>query len=209
MSDMKNREVSASKRRARQRKQRNRRIAMTLCLLALVMVVSVGGTIAWLTAQTDPVVNTFTVGDINITLGESANLDLKMVPGKTITKDPKVTVKAGSEDCWLFVKVDEASWPAFAETDGTRKVNYSIANGWSALGDNTGVYYRSVTADATNDQVFQVLTNNQVTVSENLTKGEIKLITTNPTLTFTAYACQKDNVDTAAEAWAKLNPSTT
>ena len=31
---------------------------------------------------------------------------------------------------------------------------------------------------------------------------------TQPTLTFTAYAVQKDNVATAADAWAKANPST-
>ena len=60
---------------------------------ALIVCATVAGTLAWLTDTTDPVVNTFTVGDINITLTESKNLDLKMVPGRTITKDPKVTVK--------------------------------------------------------------------------------------------------------------------
>ena len=92
-------------RRARQR--RNRRILMTVCLLALVMVVSVGATIAWLTDTTDPVTNTFTVGNIDITLAETKT-DFKMVPGNTIDKDPKVTVVGGSEDCWLFVKVEES-----------------------------------------------------------------------------------------------------
>ena len=74
---------------------------------ALIVCATVAGTLAWLTDKTEPVVNTFTVGDINITLTESENLDLKMVPGQTITKDPKVTVKDGSEACWLFVKVEE------------------------------------------------------------------------------------------------------
>lgn len=84
--------------------------------LALTLLVgcAVGGTIAWLTGQTDAVTNTFTVGDINIELDESstttsASGEIKknylFVPGDTLEKDPKVTVKANSEDCYLFVKV--------------------------------------------------------------------------------------------------------
>lgn len=193
-------------RRARQR--RNRRILMTVCLLALVMVVSVGGTIAWLTDTTDPVTNTFTVGNIDIDLTESDNLDLKMVPGKTITKDPKVTVKAGSEACWLFVKVEKSST---LDTYISYTVDTS-ATGWTALDGVTGVYYREVPA-TTSDTDFAVLANNQVTVKDTVTKtmmdGLKATNATQPTLTFTAYACQKENVDTAADAWAKINSSAT
>ena len=46
-----------------------------------------------------------------------------------------------------------------------------------------------------------------VTVSENLTKDEIKNITSKPTLTFTAYAVQKDGIADAETAWAKANPT--
>ena len=130
-----------------------------------------------------------------------------ITPGKVITKDPKVTVTAGSEACWLFVKVKEENWPTLADANGTKKVSYRIADGWTALQGQTGVYYREVVA---NDkaQEFPVLKDNTVTVSDTLTKGDIKEITTNPTLTFTAYAVQKDGIDTAAAAWAKI-PTTT
>ena len=48
----------------------------------------------------------------------------------------------------------------------------------------------------------------QLTVSEELTKAEVNGITTQPTLTFTAYAVQKDGIDTAADAWTKVaNPT--
>ena len=108
-----------------------------IAMLALVLVIgcAVGGTIAWLTAQTDPVVNTFTYGDINIELTETKpkNQQAKIIPGVDIEKDPKVTVKANSEACWLFVKVEEENWPTFTESDGTRKVKYGIADGWTAL----------------------------------------------------------------------------
>ena len=73
----------------------------------------------------------------------------------------------------------------------------------------TGVYYREVAATTT-DTAFSVLTSDQVTVKNTVTKADMDAIANNtaskPTLTFTAYACQKDNVADAATAWAKLNP---
>lgn len=171
-------------------------------MLALVLALgcAVGGTIAWLTKTTDPVVNTFTYGNIDITLTETVpeNRQAKIIPGQDIPKDPKVTVKANSEDCYLFVKVVEKNWPVF---DDVRKANYTIAAGWTEL--EPGVYYREVTNSAT-DQDFYVLKDNKVYVKDTLTKDDIKDITTNPTLTFTAYAVQRDGVDTAAAAWAKI-----
>ena len=178
---------------------------LVVAMLAVTLLIgcAIGGTVAWLTAKTDPVVNTFTYGDINIELTETkpANQQAKIIPGVDITKDPKVTVEANSEACWLFVKVQEAG----TFVDG--KVTYSIADGWTALTGQTGVYYREVDA-TTADTDFAVLKDNKVTVSDTLTKEDIKNITTNPTLTFTAYAVQKDGIADAATAWAKV-PTTT
>lgn len=189
------------------RKKKGVSTKVFLSLLALVLVVgcAVGGTIAWLTATTDPVVNTFTYGKINIELTETKpeNKQATIIPGVNISKDPKVTVKAGSEACWLFVKVGEANWPTFTDKDG-RKVSYTIATGWAELPGVAGVYYREVNA-VTADTDFYVLKDNMVTVSEELTKAEVNGITTQPTLTFTAYAVQKDGISTAAEAWAKVS----
>lgn len=166
---------------------------------ALIVCATVAGTLAWLTDTTDPVVNTFTVGDINITLTESENLDLKMVPGQTITKDPKVTVKAGSEACWLFVKVDKS-----VNFDGF--MTFEMADGWIALSGHAGVYYRNV--DATNaDTGFDVLKDKKVTVRDTVTKTMLEGAKTNaPTLTFTAYAVQKDGINDATTAWGKVTP---
>lgn len=180
-------------------------LALVLAL-AMIVVCVVGGTLAWLTATTGSVKNTFTYGDINITLAESDDLDLKMVPGYTIAKDPKVTVKAGSEKCYLFVKVEKSSnFDSF--------MTYTMATGWTALTGVDGVYYRIVDASATN-QEFGVLKDNQVTVRGDVTKTMLNDLTeaTQPTLTFTAYACQymKNGTEnfTAAEAWAEVNPTT-
>ena len=174
--------------------------------LALIVGVAGGATFAWLTAKSDTVVNTFTYGDINITLEEKTGSDYKIIPGVDIAKNPKVTVKAGSEACWLFVKVEEEG------TFVANKVTYSIADGWTK-GDGTkipaNVYYRAVDA-VKNDTDFAVLKDNKIYVSDTLTKKDIKDIptTTTPKLSITAYAIQKDGMDTAAKAWAAI-PGTT
>ena len=189
-------------------------------LLALVLAIgcAVGGTLAWLISQTDSVVNTFTYGDININLAETTGADYKIIPGVNISKDPKVTVTAGSEACWLFVKVKEENWPTLADANGTKKVSYRIADGWTALTGQIGVYYRKVdAATAKAGESYCILkgdttyANGVVTVSENLTKAEVNSIATatQPKLIFTAYAVQKDGIDTAAAAWEKIPTDTT
>ena len=78
-------------------------------LVAVVLLIGcvVGGTVAWLVAKSDPIENVFTVGDINVSLSETRVTNYHIVPGVNIAKDPKAQVKAGSENCYLFVKVDE------------------------------------------------------------------------------------------------------
>lgn len=174
-------------------------------VLALVLLVgaAIGGTLAWLTATTEEVQNTFSTSDINITLTETTGTSYQMIPGWTITKDPLVTVKAGSEDCYLFVKIEKsANFDSFME--------YTVADGWTALTDVDGVYYRVVGPNAA-DQAFAVLADNTVTVKGIVTKEMMNALTasTYPTLTFTAYASQyyKNNTTafTAAEAWANVS----
>lgn len=188
--------------------------------LALIVGVAGGATFAWLTAKTAPVVNTFTYGDINITLAETTGDSYKIIPGVDIAKNPEVTVKAGSEACWLFVKVEEENWPEFADGDGettVRKVKYDIADGWTALTGVENVYYRTIDDAVTADTEFYVLKGNDtypngvITVSDTLTKIEISGISTKPTpkLSITAYAIQKDGMATAVKAWAAIPGTTT
>ena len=178
--------------------------------LAVLMVVcfAAGATLAYLFVETNQVVNTFAYGDINIDLTETVNgnsqsaatnkvenNNFKMIPGDTLTKDPEVIVKAGSEACWLFVKVEKGNnFDTF--------MTYQMASGWTEMGTGTGIYYREVSAAAA-DQEFAVLLNNQVTVKPEVTKVMLNALTegTMPTLTFTAYAVQKNNVASVTDAW--------
>lgn len=171
-------------------------LALVLALTLLVAGV-VGGTLAWLTDQTAEVKNTFTVGDINIGLTETTT-DYKMVPGNTIAKDPTVTVKANSEACWLFVQVTES-------TDLKDFITYAIAEGWTTLPGVDGVYYREVPASVA-DQTFSVLAGDAVTVKSDVTRTMLETAKTDaPTLTFKAYAIQKDHFATADAAWAEVS----
>ena len=171
-------------------------LALVLALTLLVAGV-VGGTLAWLTDRTAEVKNTFTVGDINIGLTETT-ADYKMVPGNTIAKDPTVTVKANSEACWLFVQVTES-------TNLKDFITYAIAEGWTALPSVDGVYYREVSASDA-DQTFPVLAGNAVTVKSDVTRAMLETAKTDaPTLTFKAYAIQKDHFATADAAWAEVS----
>lgn len=178
-----------------------KKITIAVVCAVLSCVCLIGTTFAWLVDKTDPVKNTFTVGNVDIELTESDDLDLKMVPGNTITKDPKVTVVAGSEACWVFIKIEKsANFDTFME--------YALADGWIQLKDGEtpidGVFYREV-ASSNADQPFVVLADNEVTVKNTVTKAMMDAIVADaslkPTLTFTAYAVQKDNVADAYTAW--------
>ena len=164
---------------------------ISIIAVALVLCVSVGGVLAYLMDKTNSVTNTFTVGDINITLAETTGDDYKMIPGET-------SVKAGSETCWLFVKVDKSE-------NFDTYMTYTMATGWTEL--KSGVFYREVAANAKDDQVFGVLADDRVTVKGTVTKTMMKSLTeaTYPKLTFTAYAIQKAGFNTAAAAWAEAS----
>lgn len=99
-------------------KTKSKALLLTLCAVLLVAA-SVLGTMAYLTS-TAKVENTFTIGKVEIKLDEAkvtadgipvegaarvtAN-SYKLMPGTTYTKDPTVTVKAGSEESYVRMKV--------------------------------------------------------------------------------------------------------
>lgn len=180
-------------------------LALVLAMVLVVVGVA-AGTLAWLTAKSDTVTNTFTTSDIKVKLEETKN-NFKMIPGYDIQKDPKATVLAGSEECFLFVKLEKS-------TNFDEFMTYEMADGWTALADVDGVYYREVrTADI--GTAYSVLKDDKVTVKGTVTKDMMNVIdngtAANPTLTITAYASQlhknAETEFTAAEAWANVNPT--
>ena len=177
----------------------------------------IGTSVAWLSSKTDEVVNTFTYGDINIKIEETDTKDndnneftneYKMLPGNKITKDPKVTVLKDSEDSYLFIEITESE--NFKDF-----MTYELVEGWTLLEGTKNVYVREVTK-SDKDQEFYVLKDNTVIVKESVTKAMLNDLdkdgqTNYPTLSFIAYAVQRDSkieaIDTAKEAWSLAKPS--
>ena len=193
----------------------NKRTLMLILALTVTIATAAGGTLAFLYG-TQNVKNTFTYAggtpDIHIDLDETdTGLDgdlspdtnqYQMLPGQSIHKDPKVTVYAGSMDCWLFVELVE-SWN-FADY-----LSYTVADGWLPLEGVPGVFYREV-GQSTENQIFPVLMDDVVNMKESVTWNQLAGLTDAdyPTLTIKAYAMQRegsiDETATAEAAWALL-----
>ena len=145
-------------------KKRNKILGLTAGAAALVGV-SVMGTMAYLTATTQEVKNTFTVGEVGIELYESKiNNDGEIVtpkekvygnqytllPSKSYDKDPTVEVTTGSEDCYLFVRFEEKDNKIYGTND--KVIEFDMVfddknSDWKVLNNAGGegvVYWRVV-----------------------------------------------------------------
>ena len=192
-------------------------LALALCAVLLV-VTTVFVTMAYLTSE-DSVKNTFTVGKVTITLDEAkvdeygeeeegaSRVDAntyKLIPGHTYTKDPQIHVDTNSEDCYLFVKIENG-----LGTDGT--INGLEENGWEAVAIHPGIYcYYGIDAEgALNGDKKIVKANEDIDVFDTFTFGEkadpsnYDTATKNAMIIVTAYAIQADGLSekTPAEIW--------
>ena len=188
---------------------------VTVFVLVFSLTMSIGCTVAWIFTSTDPVVNTFEYGDVNIELKEDklnddGTLDkdapvyantYKFVPGDTLAKRPYVTVKSNSEACWLFIKIEDENNTFTGLTDDI--IQWAVKSEWQPLTGVPGVWYIEVSAaNAKAGITYEILLDNQVSVNENLTKAMINDANfKKPTFKFTAYAVQKAHIDSVAEAW--------
>lgn len=191
-------------------------LLLMLCTVALSMAAAFG-TLAYLT-DSEAVTNTFTVGQVHITLDEldvdnstpgendrdTANT-YHLLPGQTYVKDPTIHVSADSEDCYLFVKVENGI--ANIET----KTGKTVADQMEALNwvkvedvDNLYVLAKGEGADkyaiskGGNVEVFKTFTIDGDSVDNNLIAQykDAKIIVT-------AYAVQKAGFETSTpkEIW--------
>lgn len=189
-------------------------LAMVICMLAIAVI---GTTYAYFTDQTDTKTNTFTVGKVDIDLTEPefdklTDADKKITPEKTITKDPTITLKSGSEEAYILAKVEfSAGWHDVmdAETDAallTKMTGYD-ASAWTVVEDTDtadGVIVIGLTnsvtaAEADTDTVLFTA----IPVPGTATSTELEALGTNPTIKITAYAVQKtETINSVATAWS-------
>lgn len=185
-------------------------------LLALVLVIamSVAGTMAYLTS-TDTVTNTFTVGNVAITLDEAAvdeygvatdaprtnANEYRLIPGHNYLKDPTIHVAANSEDCYLFVKVVNGI-EDYEATGDTTIAAQMAAKGWKVVDANKGIYVYAKNTDAKT----VVAAESDVPVFANFTIADNAQLPENGTgldVVVTAYAVQADGFAdmAAADIW--------
>ena len=174
--------------------------------LIMLLALAVMGTYAYLTSETTPAHNTFTVGNVEISLTEAAvdeygdedttatervkENTYKLIPGHSYTKDPTIFVTDDSEDCYVFAKVEDG----LAEIEGEDTIAEQLVNsyGWTALPGVDGVYYQ----EATGGDVLTVFS--YFTIKDDADVSGYG----DAAIDITGYAVQKDGFPTAADAWA-------
>lgn len=184
------------------------KVMLVILAVMLVAGISVGSTLAWLSAQSNEVTNVFTPSDVAIKLDEVIVVDgvvdaegdrttsgntYKVIPGVEYTKDPKVTVLTEADvaegqdytdiDVILFVQMTETGSPA------TYYAYEFNATGWTPVHGETNVWYRVVNNADTNKS-FELLTDNKIVVKNTVKKGDMDAAAA-AKLTFKAYAVQK------------------
>ena len=201
-------------------KTKTKALALALCAVLLV-VSTVFVTMAYLTSKTDVVTNTFTVGKVTITLDE-ADVDLmgvkdgdarvkaneyKLIPGHTYIKDPTIHVAGDSENCWLFVKVENGLSAIEANTSEDLSIAAQMAaKGWTPVAEGSNIYAYSTKQTArANVVVFDNFTISGTADVSKYATADGTDAEGNPiggkTIEVTAYAIQADGFATAAEAW--------
>ena len=187
---------------------------MTVLALVLVIAMSVAGTYAYLTHITDPITNTFTVGDIgDLTLTETTGGSYTVVPGVNLAKNPTVAYDSDANNdvaVYVFVKVTAPDWTVAADNKTYTKstvsadpaLSFTIDDSWTYLtkDGNDYIYYAAV--NAATDFSASVISGNSITVSAGIVDGEIESLT--GSLTFAAYAIQQAGF-TVNTAWAEVS----
>lgn len=197
--------------------------SLTLLFAGLLVLGSaVSGTLAWLTDQSTPVSNSFCGGNIQIGLLESTGSSYQMTPGVTVTKDPEVFIRPGSQPCYLFVELQqkngEVTYTNAAGATVTTKwsdfLSYEIDSAvWQNLAGQENVYYRIIddeTARVGNESApYHILKDDAVSVKHTVTKEMMQALQAEPqhcpALNVSAYAVQYYKTNGVpfepAEAW--------
>ena len=209
-----------------------KKIVVMFAAVVLIVAATISGTLAWLTAVTQEVTNTFTVGNVEISLTEhklkedgslsttetTQENKYHFVPGDVLPKDPYVTVGETSENCYVFVVIEEKNNTITVNDSYEKIVKYSNGSNWALVSGTENVYCYvdgdgSPKIATSGDTLDKILKDNQVTISDKVTKNDVTTINTSgsePKLNFKAYAIQSDNlkktdgntVTTAADIWA-------
>ena len=133
---------------------KKRNIIATSLAVVLAVALLAGGTIAYLTDESEAVTNTFTQNNNGVELTETTGGTYDIVPGTSQDKDP-IVIATYTLDSYVFVEVTDST-----VVNGVKLVDYAIESGWTLLsttdnsdGSTTYVYYQLLTADGRSETV--------------------------------------------------------
>ncbi len=167
-------------------------IISLIAAVSLIAVIGVGSTLAYFT-DNDTATNVVTMGHVEIELDEPQfseenenNTIEDVVPNQEITKDPTITVVAGSESCYLRAKI-EISETLNAEQAAELLENINIGEKW-VLSEDGYYYYQNKVEKSDKDQ--KVVLFDKVVIPE-LWGNEVANLTFE--INVSAEAIQADN----------------
>lgn len=153
----------------------NKKVLSTVLAGALAVTAVVGGSLAYFT-DTDEKTNTFTVGNVGITLTEpgweaTGKKDAETVyAGEPLAKDPTVK-NDGANPCFVRIKVDglDSLGDAGMITYRTDYVTDKLGDGWVKGNDGYFYYVAVLEVGATTDALFD-----QIVIPTGLTNEDAK-----------------------------------
>ena len=195
-----------------------------IAAIVLLLVLLVGGAIAYFT-DSETKTNTFTIGNIDISLTETAYDALtqaqreNLMPGQEVAKDPVIKNESAANKAYVFAKVE-----APCSTDATSKEAFDIEinDGWYLMTDGTcasGKVTRiyaygsdsAMTELAAGASAPVLFKDSKVTVNENIDGSETGLgfkdgEEKNLNVVVTAYGIQVDGLGATSPTavWAKF-----
>lgn len=189
-----------------------KRLFLSVISLVLVAVLSVGATVAYLSAEDTKVTNTFAFGGIEVqieedvptTLPEGAKAEesgkgvayTNLTPGMTLPKVPEISVDTDVK-AYVFIQISGFAKDVLTATD--KNGASTIVSSWTPYtgttdGTGNGVYYQVVEANTAMTKVADAFT--EVTVSGKLEGDE----TLDP-VEIDVFAVQYEHI-TLADAYA-------
>lgn len=181
----------------------NKKVLSTVLAGALAVTAVVGGSLAYFTDSAEKK-NTFTVGNVNITLtepnweGNGSEDAPEAYPGEPLAKDPTVK-NDGANPCFVRIKVDglDSLSPAGMITYRTDYTTGGLGDGWVKGSDGYFYYDTVLEVDATTNALFD-----QIVMPTDLTHGDG---TTEYNVVVTAEAVQAQG---AKASWADVQTMT-
>ena len=190
-----------------------------IAAIILLLVLIIGGAIAYFT-DTDEATNTFTIGDVEIEVVETLWDNLPdtdtdgipndaedMMPGETVTKDPKIHNKSTTNSAYVFMKVVSPCSTGETVNGNATAVRelfpYTAKTGWYLMTPSnscqTGTVTRIYAYGSASAMTELAANGNTPTLFDSVTlnpdvDGSETGITGNLDMVITGYAIQKDGI---------------